>query len=485
MEYKNFRIIIKDNNRVQVIKTSGVDLEVDFQKDPLKIQAINIFNEWLAQGKVTTRDEFTLLGSLLYTILFNEEISREFKKEFDNIAGNPNTNLRLILEFKQEAAEFAQMPWEYIYYPAKERERGFFIGPHDKLILTRYVPMEDIDIPKPTEIPLRILVIISQPEGEDLGKVLAKPTIDAIKDLEDKSQGRIKVFVEEQPTKRKITDAIKNIDPHILHFIGHGKYENVGKLAFVGEDGKTPSWIDDVDLADCFEGKRPYLIFLQACEGAHSKSYKGFRGVALQLVSAKIPAVIAMQYPIENKVANRFALEFYKALSEGDPIDVAAQKGRGELARYLDEKNYSSRAFGSPVVYVPLKGEQIISTEPDTGRALPSEKPGIQKVQCPGCGASILSDSEYCENCNVKVMLCKNCLEISKKITLVKKESLYCRKCGKSTGADSQAAQRPPLPRVKPEATGKQSLGQSTSSSASFDDKKTEIDRKYFKPGEK
>ena len=126
-----------------------------------------------------------------------------------------------------------------------------------------------------------------------------------------------------------------------------------GHLAFVkDEKDETVRWISDVDLADAFMDFQPRLIFLHACEGASSDSYEGFKGLALQLVYSKIPAVVAMQYSVENKVAIQFAKTFYQCLGEGKPVDVAVQAGRLELGMYLGEQNFSSRAFGSPVVYL-------------------------------------------------------------------------------------------------------------------------------------
>jgi hypothetical protein len=359
MEYKEFRIIIENEEKIRLIKSSGISLRGNVQRDPLKIQTIDLFNRWLAQGKISERDELTVLGSYLYALLFEEKISQEFKDEFDKIRKQPGTGLRLILEFELPARKLAEMPWEYLYYPNSDREKGFFIAPREKLILARHVPI-NIEIPEPIGKPLRILVVSSKPEGEGLGNVLDEPTIDAIRDLGEKYPGLFEITILKQPTKVEFYDMIKEIHPHILHFIGHGKYNDGGYLALVSSDGKTPFWINDLELADCFQDFQPRLVFLQACEGAHSESYEAFRGVALQLVYSKIPAVVAMQYPIENRVANSFSIKFYQSLSEGDPVDVATQKGRAELAVYLDERNFSSRAFGSPVVYVQGGAETII-----------------------------------------------------------------------------------------------------------------------------
>ena len=112
-------------------------------------------------------------------------------------------------------------------------------------------------------------------------------------------------------------------------------------------------------MADAFLDFQPRLIFLHTCEGdkedkedAESESYDGFKKLALELVYSQVPAVVAMQYPVKNRVAIKFAETFYQCLGEGKRIDEAVQEGRLELGRYLDEQNFSSRAFGSPMVYL-------------------------------------------------------------------------------------------------------------------------------------
>ena len=160
-------------------------------------------------------------------------------------------------------------------------------------------------------------------------------------ELQAESHGRIRVTELRDPDKLALNTALADCQPHIVHFIGHGRYrERAGALAFVKKTARGPqaTWLSDTAFADCFRDvTAPRLIFLHACEGARSESYEAFSGVSLQLVYSRMPAVIAMRCPIPNHVAIAFARSLYGALSEGAAIDEAVQAGRRKLGIYLDD----------------------------------------------------------------------------------------------------------------------------------------------------
>ncbi|MBK9231097.1 MAG: CHAT domain-containing protein [Anaerolineae bacterium] len=63
-------------------------------------------------------------------------------------------------------------------------------------------------------------------------------------------------------------------------------------------------------LSDC---KSLRLALLNACQGATPSAASAFAGVAQKLIQQGTPAVIAMQAPIVDDHAIRFAQEFYRA----------------------------------------------------------------------------------------------------------------------------------------------------------------------------
>lgn len=425
MEYKEFRVIVRNRYELMVIRPSGVRIDGKVPMDTLRESTILMFNRWLSDGKITTRGELEILGSHLYEGLFDDEVRSAFREEWEKILSQSG-GLRLVLEFEADARELAEMPWEYIfYYPGRRSGRGYFLATVNRLILARHVPLNRLaEVLEAQVRPLRILIVVSEPErdeqdGERLGTVIYKPVIEDIEKLRSQWPGAIVTDTLFQPTKRKLTNKVDQFRPHVLHFIGHGRYthegryihEEGGSLALVKEDDESLAfWITDIDLADCFVNYQPRLIFLHACEGASSKSYRAFRGVALQLVYSRVPAVVAMQYQVENRVAIRFARIFYQSLGEGKRVDEAVQAGRLELGMYLDEgQNFSSRAFGSPVVYLQ-SAEGIIIAEAQ-GKPEISQPSSIASAQfkCPNCKGLVTTNQNYCRRCGTALMLCPNC----------------------------------------------------------------------------
>ncbi|MFX0201553.1 MAG: hypothetical protein ACFFCW_36015, partial [Candidatus Hodarchaeota archaeon] len=184
MEYREFRVTVEDQKRIRAQKPNRITLKGNIQMDYLKKRTINIFHTWLAEGNIKKREELVVLGSHLYDVLFSGEIGTSFKTTFDEIQQQRDTVLRVILEFEPEARDLATLPWEYIYFPDTERERGFFIATRSKLILTRHVPLnvaapEDLT---PEQKPLRILIVVCKPE--ELAEVKADPVVKTIAELQ-------------------------------------------------------------------------------------------------------------------------------------------------------------------------------------------------------------------------------------------------------------------------------------------------------------
>jgi CHAT domain len=382
--------------------------DVPVPMDELTERTIRVLSHYLADGSMHSKEQLAVLGAHLFRALFDKNLQAAFKKDLDSVKDSTAV-LRLILEFKRDARELAELPWEYIYFPEGEHGAGFFIAaePESRLILARHVPLSIEDL-EPTPQPLKILVVVSQPtivpEGEELGDVLAGSVVQALEKLKVDHPGAIQTEQLDQPTRRSLAARVGEFKPHVVHFIGHGKYdrENGGSLAFVQEDGQTLAWVNDDELPNFFIPK-PRLIFLHACMGAHTESYEAFRGVGLTLAYSRIPAVVAMQYPVENAVANAFATRFYQSLAEGRPIDAAVQDGRKELGLHLSEESYGSRAFGVPVVFLQTADEIISVAKPDLG----GEGLETGPLRCPK-DATIVSGN-FCPNCALEFIPCWSC----------------------------------------------------------------------------
>jgi hypothetical protein len=312
---------------------------------------INLLDRLVREKRLSRHDEFETFGALLYEALFGE-IDGFLRSSLQIPTGEDR--LRLQLVFDEASYAFARFPWEFLYANGRGTRESFFLATHPKLILSRYLPMyENRPDPPAAAKPLRFLVIISRPKDPTLGTVVASPVADAIKSLEEPGSIEVQIL-ENEPLEAVLTAVEKGCRPHIIHYIGHGMYDeekNEGQLAFVGDDGTTTQWIPEETFASFFDAWKPHLVFLQACEGAAADFANNFAGLAPKLMGKNIPAVVAMQYPVSNGLATNFSLAFYKELMQGTPYDHAVQSGRRRIL-LLNPKALDTRDFAAPVLYM-------------------------------------------------------------------------------------------------------------------------------------
>ncbi len=89
------------------------------------------------------------------------------------------------------------------------------------------------------------------------------------------------------------------------------------------------------------------LIVLDSCESGRL-AIDPFRSIAPALMRAQVPAVVAMQFPVQQDAARFFAVEFYRALVEGFPIDACLTEGRKAV---LFNTGIDNANWGIPVAY--------------------------------------------------------------------------------------------------------------------------------------
>jgi hypothetical protein len=199
--------------------------------------------------------------------------------------------------------------------------------------------------------PLRIL-LVSAPDPEAGGLDLEGETEELQAIL-----GRnpdIEVSNLDHPDSHGLRRALNRESFHVLHFMGHGVFEaETGEGALLFRD---PAGAREVvsgrhlatKLKD-FPSVR--LVVLNACDTARSSQTSGhdpFSGVASALVLAGVPAVVAMQTPIDDASAIAFSTAFYERLAQGLGVDEALSEGRQALYSLAAE----GIAWAIPVLFL-------------------------------------------------------------------------------------------------------------------------------------
>jgi hypothetical protein len=359
---------------VEVPGHSADDGKVD--ADELLRETLTTFRDWISQGKlrIDSERELALLGRLLNRLLFGKSGPEIKKLMYDKLCEAQDSHSRICVQlaFKDEQAELASLPWEFLY----DEGTNSFFATKNHLILTRFIRgTKSRQALLPNELPLRLLIVVSKKGGRT---VAAQEVIKAIKDFAGKHPDRI-VLGEPliDPSLLQLEEylELEANQPHIIHFIGHGRYnksQRQGEIALSkADESDEVEWVNQDRFKNMFAnaGCIPKLVFLQLCEGAvveGGELIASFEGLAPALVAANMQAVVAMQFPIKNLHAGRISTKFYDQLTKHRSVGEAVQAAR-RMVSTIDLV-----AGGTPVLYMYGYDGAIVSkpdAEPESAAA--------------------------------------------------------------------------------------------------------------------
>ncbi|MDQ3930812.1 MAG: tetratricopeptide repeat protein [Chloroflexota bacterium] len=316
-------------------------------------------------------------GEKLYSALFTADVRSALQSSLDQArqrgeggTGRGGVRLRLRLV---DVPELSSVPWEYIYNPALNR----FLALSTETPLVRYLDMPERIRPLQVVSPLRVLVMLPAPSDYPALDV-EQEWLNLKTTVADLQQaGLVELELLETSTLTGLQRQLRWNDYHIFHFIGHGAFDRNaadGLLILEDEDGRGRP-VSGQDLALLLHDHASLrLAVLNACEGALSAVDDPFAGVAQSLVQGGLPAVIAMQFEITDRAAIVFAHEFYRAMSDGYPVDAALTEARKVM---LTESRGSGLEWGTPVLYMRSPDGRIFNLErrPQPTAAVTSTSP--------------------------------------------------------------------------------------------------------------
>jgi len=296
-------------------------------------------------------------GNYVFKLLAGE--GEQFK-DYIRLSPEMRGGFQFILSLDtDDGAEFLwRVPWEYMH------DGDDFLGLSNKVSIVRQPHgLSRIKcgvFPRP----LRILVVISSPQDLDLLDTEAE--IEAIQSAVDNARlnGWIEISYLETATLSNLNLRIKEFDPHIIHYTGHGGKDpktNETFLAFENDDWNSNP-VYGRDLNRILLGNTTLrLIVLSGCMTAQTSYTDALRGVGTSLLKGNIPAILALHYSIPDKSGIKLAKILYESLAKGESIDQAVANVR--LALY--ELRGEDRAdWGLMALY--LRSPEIRLIDPDT-----------------------------------------------------------------------------------------------------------------------
>jgi hypothetical protein len=312
----------------------------------------------VSNNELNSSNQARILGETLFDVFFDKTLRQDFVSFYFHVVHKEKQFLRVELDIdEQKMPELAALPWEFMYLPASPNSGEIWLSTDPNLVFSRrraqWNPAPPIQL-EPGE-KLRIALAIAAPQ--DLGEVEYKTVQTALETLAKEQSERIELLPIVNPATPKDIDSLLEKQPHIFHFIGHGRLQDedgkeVGQIALVKKVFNTANWVDASFFGGLFTRPRLGIVFLQACEGGMLSESEAFVGVASKIVQQNIPVVVAMQYKVSNFTAIHFAYEFYKQLAQDYPVDIAAQNARHTIA--LDHQ-YRKRDFATPVIFMRVQ----------------------------------------------------------------------------------------------------------------------------------
>ena len=363
IDYLDFEVTVEkaDGNQYLVRAQSG--------KDKVEIQFTNPFSEEKrALIKVTTKanlrssrkmrsasgasevKQLKTWGAQLFEQAITGEVSKFYEKcrvQAEELG--KGIRWRLALDPSVD-----DLPWEFLC------TQGEFLALNPLSPVVRYVPRRARLAPlKESEHPLRVLVVIASPSDEvPLDTAAEKERITRAFESPIKQRLVSLTFIEGPDTWQQLYDTLFRNETHILHFIGHGAFDEdkkEGVLVMEDADGKAKR-IESEGLRVLVQGRsRLRLVVLNSCLGTEGDDSQPFSSVASGLIQAGVPAVIAMQSEISDDAAKEIAETFYKSLALNMPVDTAITEARRKI--YLFD--LGSLEWATPILYMQVRDGQL------------------------------------------------------------------------------------------------------------------------------
>jgi uncharacterized protein YjbI with pentapeptide repeats/CHAT domain-containing protein len=334
------------------------------------------------------------IGQFLYSYLFAESSNEPNKfstllSEAISEAKSQAKILHIQLVFPKyisQSIRLADYPWELLH------DNNSFILLNQDVTLSRYILIEDAPPNLPKFDKLHVLSILSNTYNTEIGiEKLPRKQWEEINQVMEKAkeEGYINL-TQLNPTVEELEKFLKlhrnKNERYVLHFYGHGVFGGECKInnsifhPYNTETNKICDWCkNDFPKPQGYllfekEGEVDYvsakslefllqpqnnsheqlskvvLVMLSACESAMAGNNL-FRGTAQNLISRRIPAVVAMQYTVDATYATKFVEKFYQLLgsknSEGLPnsLEVAMSLARQGV-------DFNNKQWYRPVLYL-------------------------------------------------------------------------------------------------------------------------------------
>ncbi|MEP7285581.1 MAG: CHAT domain-containing protein [Chloroflexota bacterium] len=344
-DYLDFDLNVEllDSNKLRVTvgdsPVGSVSAEVanPFTTDQIA-QVISLLDGSVQVARAERNQTIRAFGELLFNTVFAGQIYAAYLASQER-AGKAGLRIRLSLE---DAGTLENLPWELLRDP-----RNDYLALSRQTPVIRYPRVLTVRPLVAVSLPLRVLVLIASPSDQQKLDVEAewRALQESTADL--RSRGLLELERVDNAQLVTLQRALREgTDYQVFHFIGHAAFDEhsqTGMLAFTNPQSNLTVPVSGEALArELSEENSIRLVVLNACQGARQNITDPFAGIASSIVARGIPAVVAMQFEITDEASRIFSQEFYRALSEGYPIEAAVAEARRSISSTLNNFEWAT-----------------------------------------------------------------------------------------------------------------------------------------------
>ena len=318
------------------------------------------------------QEELETIGSLLYHQLFHADVRELWIQARGDLE---RSSAGICIRLMAQPPAVAALPWEALYDPDR---RVVFAGSLRTPLVRSERLQRQVGLSRPlaAALPLRLLAALPTDPSEQIDGAAELNRLQAV--LAPSGQ----VVVQTLKGQFSVVDLrqkIAALQPDIVHLVTHGSPEGV--LLWQQEQAVlTPA----PALRTALEGTESVkLVVLNACATAAAGSlHQGLASVGAHLLQAGIPAVIAMQFDVEEEVATKFTQYFYQELFGGScPGQVlrAVSLARSNLYAL----HPASLGYTTPILWLNSAEGQLFAAEGATAESAPAAVPAAVPAAAP------------------------------------------------------------------------------------------------------
>jgi len=268
-------------------------------------------------------------------------------------------------------ANVLRLPWELL------ADRGTHLFSEIPPISVRRKLRTDKELrPRTFSLPVRILMVISRPEDEDVGFLDPRSSASALLDAIEPMGNLVAVEFLYPPTLEALKNRLRDTSfpqVHVVHFDGHGVYVSetgLGYLLFENDD-HAEDLVNANQIGTLLNNTGVPLIILDACQTAKFDKANPFGTVAARLLESGAGSVLAMNYSVMVTATRILTATFYTTLSKGGTIAQAVDEARLQMlsktSRFDLYRNGKEETIRLYDWFVPALYQQSLDPAPFTG----------------------------------------------------------------------------------------------------------------------